>query len=54
MTPRLHSGQAAVEYLIVLALFVLVLVAMPDSPVEQLFAALGERYQRFTHAMSMP
>ena len=54
MTPRSQRGQSAVEYLLVLMLLVLVLVAVPDSPLEQLFEAFGERYARFTHAMSMP
>jgi len=54
MRPPTQRGQSAVEYLLVLMLFVLVLTAGPDSPLEQLFEAVGERYQRFTHAMSMP
>lgn len=54
MTAHSQRGQAAVEYLLVLALFVLVLSAGPDSPLELLFEAFGERYQRFTLAMSMP
>jgi len=49
-----QRGQSAVEYLIVLMLFVLALAAGPHSPLERLFEAFGDRYQRFTHAMSMP
>lgn len=49
-----QRGQSVTEYLIVLMLFVLALTAGPDSPLERLFEALGDRYQRFTHAMSMP
>ncbi|MCL4183618.1 MAG: hypothetical protein KJ011_09240 [Burkholderiaceae bacterium] len=54
MTARAQRGQSAVEYLLVLALFVLALTAGPHSPLERLFEAFAERYQRFTHAMSMP
>ena len=49
-----QRGQSAVEYLIVLLLFVLALTAGPRSPLERLFEAFGDRYQRFTYAMSMP
>lgn len=53
--PRCAScGQSTTEYLIVLLVFVLALTAGPDSALEQLFEAFGERYQRFTQAMSMP
>ena len=48
------AGQSMVEYLIVLMLFVLALTAGPRSPLERLFEAFGDRYERFTHAMSMP
>jgi hypothetical protein len=54
MTMHTQRGQSAVEYLLALALFVLALTAGPYSPLEQLFEAFSERYQRFTHAMSMP
>ncbi|MCD6734838.1 MAG: hypothetical protein LT103_14730 [Burkholderiaceae bacterium] len=48
------AGQSMVEYLIVLMLFVLALTAGPHSPLERLFEAFGDRYERFTYAMSMP
>lgn len=54
MTASTQRGQSSVEYLLVLVLFVLALVAGPDSPLERLFEAFGERYQAYTHAMSMP
>ncbi len=54
MRRRTAGGQSALEYLIVLSLFVLALAAGPDSPLERLFEAFGTRYARFTHAMSMP
>ncbi len=47
-------GQSTIEYLIVLMLFVLALSAGPHSPLERLFEAFAQRYQRFTQAMSMP
>ena len=54
MIPSTQRGQSMVEYLIVLLLFVLALTAGPRSPLERLFEAFGDRYERFTHAMSMP
>lgn len=47
-------GQTIVEYLLVVALFVLAITAGPHSPLEALFAAVGDRYQRFTETISMP
>ncbi len=47
-------GQSLVEYLVVLMLLVLVLTAGPHSPLEHLFEAFGDRYERFSHAMSLP
>ncbi len=54
MARRSTRGQSMVEYLVVLMLFVLALTAGPQSPLERLFEAFGDRYERFTHAMSMP
>ncbi|MCO5108384.1 MAG: hypothetical protein M9907_15080 [Burkholderiaceae bacterium] len=54
MRSRTQGGQSMLEYLIVLMLFVLALTAGPHSPLERLFEAFGDRYERFTHAMSMP
>lgn len=54
MARRSTRGQSMVEYLVVLMLFVLALTAGPHSPLERLFEAFGDRYQSFTHAMSMP
>lgn len=51
---RASRGQSTTEYLVVLLLFVLALTAGPDSALEQLFEAFGERYQRYTQAMSIP
>lgn len=47
-------GQTIVEYLLVVVLFVLAIAAGPHSPLEALFAAVGDRYQRFTETISMP
>lgn len=47
-------GQSITEYLIVLALVSMALVIGPRSPLEQLFEAIGDRYQRFTHEISRP
>lgn len=54
MTRRVQRGQSAVEILIVLALLVLMLAVGPRSPLERLFQAFGDRYERYTHAMSLP
>ena len=50
-TPR---GQAAVDYLLVLALVGLALSLGAESPVQQLVAAIDEHYRRFTWAISLP
>ena len=49
-----HAKRDVILERIVLMLFVLALAAGPHSPLERLFEAVGDRYQRFTHAMSMP
>lgn len=52
---RIHvSGQSTVEYVVVLLLAVIVLVSGDPSPLERIFDAIKEAYERFTHAMSMP
>ena len=47
-------GQSLAEYLVVLALVSMALTVGPNSPLEQLFEAVGERYQRFTQEVSRP
>lgn len=42
------------EYLVVLSLVALALSTGPDSPLERLFEAMGERYQRFSTEVSRP
>jgi len=54
MNGRRWQGQAIVEYLLVVALFVLALTAGPRSPLESFFDAAADRYQRFTATISMP
>ena len=52
---RAHpAGQAAIEYLIVVALLALALTIGPQSPLEQLFRAVADRYERFSYALSRP
>jgi hypothetical protein len=51
---RRCSGQAMPEYIIVLAIFSVVLVLGPNSPLEALFNAFGDYYARFTYAISRP
>jgi len=48
------AGQSLAEYLIVLSLVSMALAVGPNSPLERLFDALGERYQRFTAEVSKP
>ncbi|MCM5572019.1 hypothetical protein M6I34_15990 [Burkholderiaceae bacterium FT117] len=50
----MQRGQSLAEYLVVLALVVMALTAGPNSPIERLFEAFGERYQRFTSEVSRP
>jgi Flp pilus assembly pilin Flp len=49
--PR-STGQSSVEYLIIVALVVMVLVNGNPSPLQQFFDAVKNAYQRFTYAMS--
>lgn len=51
---RSGSGQSLAEYLVVLSLVCLALAAGPNSPLERLFNALGDRYQRFSAEVSRP
>ncbi|TXL65996.1 hypothetical protein [Zeimonas arvi] len=48
------AGQSLAEYLVVLSLVSMALAAGPNSPLEQVFDALGDRYQRFTAEVSKP
>jgi len=47
-------GQAATDYLLVLALVALALSLGAEGPVRQLVAAVAEHYRRFTWAISQP
>lgn len=47
-------GQAATDYLLVLALVAVALSVGADSPVLRLVAAIADRYARFTWSVSLP
>lgn len=47
-------GQAAVDYLLMLALVALALSLGADSPVQRLVEAIAEHYRRFTWSISLP
>jgi multisubunit Na+/H+ antiporter MnhB subunit len=51
---RTRSGQAMPEYVIVLAIFSIVLVLGPNSPLEAIFNAFSDYYARFSYATSRP
>jgi uncharacterized protein (UPF0333 family) len=53
LSKRRIRGQSSVEYLIILAVVVLVLVNGNPSPLQQFFDAMKGAYQRFTYAMSV-
>jgi hypothetical protein len=56
MRPRSRGddGQAAVDYLLVLALVALALSIGADSSVQRVVEAVAEHYRRFTWAISLP
>jgi Flp pilus assembly pilin Flp len=51
-TGRRIKGQSSVEYLVIVALVVMVLVNGNPSPLQQFFDAVKGAYQRFSYAMS--
>ena len=48
------TGQAATDYLLVLALVALAMSLGAQGPVNELVAAVAEHYRRFTWAISQP
>lgn len=54
MSRARSGGQTSLEYLLVLALFVLAITAGPHNPLEALFDAIADRHQRFTESISRP
>lgn len=48
------AGQASLEALLILALLVLALVAMPDNVIERLMLAVEGRHQAILKHVSMP
>ena len=51
---RRLRGQSLLEYLLVVGLTVIVLAIGPNSPLQRVFDAFGQRYQSYTEAMSRP
>ena len=49
-----RMGQAATDYLLVLALVALAMSLGAQGPVNDLVAAVAEHYRRFTWAISQP
>lgn len=54
MKPSRALGQSLLEYLVILSLVSVVLLAGPRSPLQMLFEAAGARYERFTSDASQP
>lgn len=56
--PRLFAprpaGQSSVEYLVVTVLLALALLSGAPSPLEALFRALSDGYQKFSYSISRP
>jgi len=48
------DGQSSIEYLVILACVVGVLVAIPDGALHDVLAALARAYSRFTEGVSRP
>ncbi len=51
---ELSQGQAAAEYLLVMTLVVLAIVAAPDNSIERLMVAVETRYQSLARFLVMP
>jgi hypothetical protein len=47
-------GQAAVDYLLVLALVALAFGLGADGPIQDVVAAIAEHYRRFTWSIALP
>ena len=54
MSRRRVKGQSSIEYLVILACVVGVMVAVPDGALQEVIAALGRAYSRFTEGVSRP
>jgi hypothetical protein len=48
------AGQSAVEYLVVFATLALALAVGTPSPLESLYRAFADVYQRFSYSISRP
>jgi hypothetical protein len=53
-TEKRNRGQSTVEYLVIGALLLVLLINGNPSPIERFFDAMKTAYQRFSHAMSVP
>jgi hypothetical protein len=49
-----QAGQAAIEYLLIAALVVLVLWSSPDNVIGQLLEAIRSRYLNFVQILYQP
>lgn len=54
MSPASGRGQSSIEYLVILACVVGVMVAVPDGALHDVLAALARAYSRFTEGVSRP
>ncbi len=54
MNPEQQAGQATVEYTVVCALAVLVLITADTDVAEQLLAAIKWRFEQFAVLMAAP
>ncbi|RJG05331.1 hypothetical protein D3870_04235 [Noviherbaspirillum cavernae] len=53
MARRKQGGQSFMEYLVVLAFGVIVLVAGPNPPIQQLAKAIRDYYTDYSYAISI-
>jgi hypothetical protein len=51
---RFLAGQAMAEWLIGVALLMLVIVSLQGGTLEQIFAEVNRHYARYSHAMARP
>jgi len=54
MNPLPGRGQSSIEYLVILACVVGVMVAVPDGTLDEVLSALARAYSRFTEGVSRP
>lgn len=54
MSRSIDRGQSSIEYLVILACVVGAMLAVPDGALDEVLAALGRAYSRFTEGVSRP